>query len=318
MALKIVDAGPLATIQDLGRFGYGRFGVPASGAMDSFALRAANLLVSNDPNAAGIEVGVGDAALTATEDCVVAAAGAGYDVWVHGHPMPLWMSILLRRGWTLELRKRPGGCWAYLAAAGGIRCPPALGSRATYVRGNLGGLNGRALRGGDALPVGEPSASLWKLAGREIPESNCPVYGESTVVEVICGPQSDRFTEDGRRTFFSSEYVVGAASDRMGYRLQGAAIEHRGGADIVSDGMVMGSVQVPAGGEPMVMMADGPTTGGYPKIAAVVSADLPVMAQCAPGAGRVRFRETTVEAAQQRYRAMMYGLRAIEPDVYEV
>jgi allophanate hydrolase subunit 2 len=123
------------------------------------------------------------------------------------------------------------------------------------------------------------------------------------------GPQADRFTEEGLHTFLSNEYGVSATSDRMGYRMHGAAIEHRSTADIVSDGMVRGSVQVPAGGEPMVIMADGPTTGGYPKIATVVSADLPLLAQCTPGVGRVRFCETTVGAAQARYRAMMKALR---------
>jgi len=314
MSLQAIDPGPFTTIQDLGRLGYGRFGVPTSGAMDSFALWAANLLVGNEEGAAGLEIGIGDATLVATDDCVIAVAGAGYDLCVHGHPMPSWMSILCRRGWTLELRKRPGGCWAYVAAAGGIQCPLVLGSRATYVRGSFGGLNGQALRGGDILPVGVPSHSLWRLAGREIPEANRPAYSESATVEVIMGPQADRFTEEGLHTFLSNEYGVSATSDRMGYRMHGAAIEHRSTADIVSDGMVRGSVQVPAGGEPMVIMADGPTTGGYPKIATVVSADLPLLAQCTPGVGRVRFCETTVGAAQARYRAMMKALRVIEPD----
>ncbi|MBM4422057.1 MAG: biotin-dependent carboxyltransferase family protein [Chloroflexi bacterium] len=312
--LTIIDPGPLTTIQDLGRFGFARFGVPVSGAMDMFALRAANLLVGNEANAAGLEVGIGDLMLEATDDCVLAAAGAGYDLFVNGRLMPLWMSILCRRGSVIEMRKSPGGCWGYVAVAGGIVCEPVLGSRATFVRGALGGLNGGPLRGGDTLPVGAPSQSPWQLAGREIPEMILPKYGEAITVDVIIGPQAERFADEGLRVFLSSEYAVSATSDRMGYRLQGATIAHRSGADIVSDGMVRGSAQVPASGEPMVMMADGPTTGGYPKIATVVSADFPALAQCAPGAGRVGFRATTVEAAQARYRAMMNGLRVIEPD----
>ncbi len=305
----IIDPSPYATIQDLGRLGYGRFGMPTAGAMDSFALRAANLLVGNVESAAGLEVGLGDLTLMATEDCVVAVAGAGYDLWVQGRPLPLWLAIMLRRGWELALRKGPGGCWAYLAVAGGLQCPAVLGSRATYVRGNLGGLGGGPLRGGDVLPVGVPSQSLWELAGRELPQEHRPVYAEAIGVEVVLGPQADHFTEAGLHTFLSSEYRVSEVSDRMGYRLRGPAVERQGEADIVSDGMVTGSVQVPASGQPMVMLADGPPTGGYPKIATVVSADLPLLAQCAPGAGRVRFRETPVAAAQARYRGMMRQLR---------
>jgi antagonist of KipI len=309
--LRVIDPGPFTTIQDLGRFGYGRFGVPASGAMDSFALRAANLLVGNAVTEAGLEIGLGDSILEATEDRVVAAAGAGYDLWVQGRPMPFWVATLVRRGWLIEMRKRSGGQWGYLAVGGGIQCPVGLGSRATYVRGNLGGLNGGPLRGGDSLPVGASSRWLWELAGREIPESARPIYGDSVEIETIVGPQEDCFSEAGMKTFLSSEYTINPTSDRMGYRMIGPKVEHRIGADIVSDGMMRGCVQVPASGELLVMMADGPTTGGYPKIATAISADLPLLAQCAPGAGRLRFRATTVAAAQAKYRAMLGRLMVL-------
>jgi allophanate hydrolase subunit 2 len=177
------------------------------------------------------------------------------------------------------------------------------------VRGRLGGLEGRALRGGDVLPPGVPQRALLALAGRELPQALQPDYQDSITAEVIAGPQADHFDDAARQLFLSGEYRVSETSDRMGYRLEGAAIPHSRGADIVSDGMVRGSLQVPANGQPLLMMADGPPTGGYPKIAVVASADLHLLAQCTPGFGRVRFRETTVEAAQARQRALVGRLR---------
>jgi allophanate hydrolase subunit 2 len=184
------------------------------------------------------------------------------------------------------------------------------------LRGGFGGVEGRALRADDALPVGFPPRPPLELAGRHIPKKKRPAYDERLTVEVILGPQVDRFTEEGREAFLSSEYTISLSSDRMGYRLEGPPVAHTAGADIISDGLVAGSIQVPASGQPIVMMADHPTTGGYPKIATVVSADLPLLAQCPPGTGRLRFRETTVKAAQARWRAMMNGLKASidEPD----
>ncbi len=318
--LIVIEASPLTTIQDLGRAGWARYGVPRCGAMDEFALRAANRLVGNSDGAAGLEVGLGDLSLEATEDCVIAATGMGYDLFVGGRRLPLWMCVRVRRGQTVELRKCRGGCWAYLGVSGGIECPVVLGARATYTRGNFGGLEGRSLRGGDTLPIGVPSISLSVLAGREIAEASRPVYSSLATVEVILGPQQDYFASEIVDIFVSSEYQILATSDRMGYRLEAlrpelprqGALGPATSADIVSDGMVMGSVQVPANGQPIVMMADGPTTGGYPKIATVISADLPLVAQCAPGEGRLWFRATTIEAAQTKYRAMMDGLRVSE------
>lgn len=310
--LVIIEASPLTTLQDLGRAGWARYGVPHCGAMDSVALRAANRLVGNSDGEAGIETSLGDLVVEATDDCVVAATGTGYDLYVSGRQLPLWMSVRVRRGQVIELQKRWGGCWAYLAVSGGLQCPVVLGARATYTRGNFGGLEGRSLRGGDSLPVGPISTTLTALAGREIEERNRPAYSTAPTIEVILGPQQDYFASETVDIFLSSEYQILATSDRMGYRLEGRTLSVSKGADIISDGMVMGSVQVPASGQPIVMMADGPTTGGYPKIAAVISADLPLVAQCAPGEGRLRFRSTTIEAAQAKYKALMDGLRVSE------
>lgn len=306
MSLRVLAAGPLATLQDLGRPGLGRYGVPTSGPMDWFAYRAANGLVDNAETAAAIEVGLSDLVLEAADELAVAVTGAGYEVYVQGRLRPLWMTLWLKRGWRLSLKKVPGGSWGYIGVAGGLQAEPVLGARATYVRGGFGGLDGGPLREGSLLTV-EAGVTVGPI--RQIAPEALPAYGEAVTVDVIAGPQAERFTSKGRRTFLESDYLVSATSDRMGYRLEGAPLEHVDGADIISDGMVMGSIQVPANGLPMVMMADGPTTGGYPKIATVVTADLPLVAQCGPGQGRIRFRAADVEAAQVKYRGMMVGLR---------
>ncbi len=309
---EISEAGGLATIQDLGRAGWRRYGVPASGPMDAFAFRAANLLAGNAPSAAALEVGAGGVVLRAMQDCVIAVAGAGYSLSVYVWDFPLWGSCFVRGGWTVRLHKSgfpqgtaDFGMWVYLAVAGGFDVPPALGSRATYVRGRFGGVEGRPLQAGDVLRSGRPSHPLGDLAARTLPEGARPTYGASPTVGVILGPQAERFERESIETFLSSPYRVSLSSDRMGYRFEGPRLNHRGGADLTSEGMMPGAVQVPADGQPIVMMADCATTGGYAKLASVISADLPLLAQCTPGKDSVRFRQTTVEAAQAKYRALM-------------
>jgi len=303
--LEVIEPGLLTTVQDLGRWGYERLGVPVAGAMDRFALQVANYLVGNPPGAAGLEITLTGPRLRVTGNCLIAVCGADLGLRVWKSDMPTWMAIYVRRGWEIGFAGRRSGCRAYLAVAGGIAVPLVMGSRATYLRGGFGGYQGRALRAGDRLPLGEPAYSLLNQAGQQFPEAARPCYNESPTLEVILGPQDDCFTQDGIDAFLSSEYHIGAMSDRMGYRLEGPIIAHKAMADIVSDGIALGAVQVPASRQPIVMMTDRQTTGGYTKIATVVSADIPLLAQCVPGKSRVRFQATTVEAAQTRYRAMM-------------
>jgi antagonist of KipI len=179
-----------------------------------------------------------------------------------------------------------------------------MGSRATYLRGEIG----RALRAGDFLPLAPVDWPLAERAARHLPVDRLPPYSAHPTVEVILGPQAEALTRESQRAFFGGAYRLTPTADRMGYRLQGATLVHRGAADIVSDGVVLGAVQVPAHGQPIVMMADRQTTGGYPKLATVVSADIPLLAQCLPGQSTIRFRETDVEQAQRRYRRMVRGL----------
>jgi len=311
MSLEVLEIDGFATIQDSGRLSWRKFGVPTSGAMDAFAFRAANLLVGNDPNCAAIEIGLGDISFRALHDCVVSVAGIGFDLSIYIWDFPLWSSYYVRGGWMIRLTKLDYGMWAYLAIAGGVQTPPVLGSSSTYLRGPFGGIDGRRLQIGDVLKSGTPSRPLNDLAARTLPEEARPLYSDNPILDVIIGPQENYFTEESIDTFFSSGYTVSTSSDRMGYRLEGTPLAHRGKTELISEGMTMGAIQVPSSGQPIIMMADSPTTGGYPKIGTVASADLPLLAQCVPGKSRIKFRKTTVTEAQKKYRELMSGVEMI-------
>ena len=312
MSLEVVDVNSLATIQDSGRTGWRKFGVPASGPMDMFAFNAANVLAGNTPNHAAIEIGLGDITLCALRDCVVSVAGVGYSLSIYVWNFPLWSSYYVRAGWTIRLNKLDSGMWAYLAISGGIQTQPVLDSVSTNLRGHFGGLDGRQLQAGDVLRSRTPSHLLNELAARTLPQEARPVYSDNPTIDFIIGPQKEYFTAESIATFMSQEYSVSTTFDRMGYRLEGPALKHSSNVELISEGMTMGTIQVPSNGQPIVMMADAPTIGGYPKIGTVVSADLPLLAQCVPNKSRIRFRETTVTKAQKKYRELMNGLSKIE------
>lgn len=309
--LTILHSGLLTTLQDLGRMGHERFGVPVSGAMDEFALRAANALVLNEPSACCLEV-LESVELISSAEALVAVCGFGeLRLLVNERLKPTWSALYLRTGQTLEIRKPPGG-WCYVAVCGGIDVPLVLGSRSTYLRGGFGGHAGRALQAGDKLStlsvVEGPSPAtrhLSALAGRTL---SPPAL--SHTLQVILGPQLGHFSHAALENFLSAEYTVTNESDRMGYRLSGPALTPQP-ADIISEGMPLGAIQVPANGQPLVMLADRPATGGYPKIATLIRADVPLLAQCPPGA-KVRFEPTTVEAAQAKYRTLIEKLSNVE------
>ena len=302
--------GFLTTVQDLGRAGYARLGVPGSGAMDRVALMAANALVGNPPGAAGLECALLGPALQADADCLAAAAGRGIELEVGGRRLPAWMAAWVRPGEMVALRATDEAAWGYLAVSGGIDVPPVMGSRSTYLRGGFGGLEGRALRAGDWLAVGQAGAPVdpYERAGLELAEELRPPYSDHPLIDVVLGPQAEAFSQAGLEAFLEGEYALTPACDRMGYRLEGPPIARRGGADLLSEGIALGSVQVPGDGQPIVLMADRQTAGGYPKIAVVTGASLPLLAQCSPGRGRVRFRAVTVEEAQQKWRSLWASL----------
>lgn len=315
MSLEVLEVNGLVTIQDAGRRGWRQFGVPSSGPMDVFALYAANVLVGNPTGTAAIEMGLGDATLRAMQDCVIAVTGLGYQLSVYIWEFPLWGSFFVRAGWKIHLNKTNDGMWSYLAVQGGIQTEPVLGSRSTYLRGTLGGFNGRPLQAGDIIKTGDLTRPSSELAARTLPEKARPAYISNPTLDVILGPQTNWFSAESLDTFLSSEYSITLTSDRMGYRLEGPALKQLGEAELISEGLTLGAIQVPSHGEPMVMMADGPTTGGYPKIGTVASADLLLLAQSVPVKSRIRFQETTVEKAQEKYRALIKGLdRVIQDD----
>ncbi len=307
MPLTVIEASGLATIQDSGRKSWRRFGVPASGPMDMFAFQVANKLVGNSTEYAAIEIGLGDVSFQARQDCIVAVTGCGYSLSVYSWDFPLWSSFLIRAGWMVRLNKVDSGMWAYLAISGGIQTPPMLGSRSTNLRGHFGGIDGRPLQAGDIMQTTH-HPSLHEFVPRTLSEDARPSYNDNPIVHVIMGPQTKNFTEESIETFLSSEYTVTTSSDRMGFRLDGPPLTLRNTTELVSEGMMCGSIQVPTGGQPIVIMADGPTTGGYSKIGTVISADLPLLAQCVPNQSRIRFQKTTVAKAQKKYRELMNGI----------
>ena len=296
MALEIVEPGLLTTVQDRGRFGHQRFGVPVSGALDTFALRAANLLAGNDDGDAGLEMTVLGPRVRFGADTWFAIAGADLTPMLDGQPISNWRRVRAPAGSVLSFQGSRDGMRAYLAIAGGIDVPRLMGSRSTYLKGEFGGLEGRPLRAGDALEtLGGPREDEFDDV--ELPGSFAlPEYGHDHRIRVVLGPQNGAFTEAGVETLLGSEYKVSVQSDRMGYRLDGPVIEHVSGPDIVSDGTSLGAVQVPGNGLPIVLLADRGTTGGYAKIATVVSVDIGRIAQAMPG-DAVRFEEVSVEEA---------------------
>ena len=308
MSLEVIEVSGLATIQDSGRIGWRRFGVPCSGPMDAFAFRAANALAGNTPNDAVIEIGLGNITFRALHDCVIAIAGVGYALSIYIWDFPLWSSYYVRAGWTIRFNKLDSGMWAYLAISGSFQTQSMLDSCSTYLRGHFGGLDGRQLQVGDVLKSKPPSRAVNQLSARALGTEAQPAYSDDPIVDVIMGPQEKYFTDESIDTFLSSEYLISTTSDRMGYRLSGAALTPRGKAELISEGMTMGAIQIPSNGQPIVMMADCPTTGGYPKIGTIASADLPLVAQCVPNKSSIRFRKTTVTKAQKKYRALMNGL----------
>lgn len=297
-ALKVVRAGLFDTVQDLGRIGYMALGMPTAGAMDRVGLALANALVGNPANTAGLEIGVmGPDLLVEGESVRVALVGPLSPSLIDGDdappkPVDSDRSHLLKRGQVLRVGMVEGSSTAYLAVAGGFDIRPFMGSLSTYARAGIGGFEGRRLAVDDILPLKRDSAP----AGDERKLGGPFDYGTGPI-RVIWGPQDDYFSEAGRQTFVSSEYKVSKEADRMGIRFEGPTIEHSNGADIISDGIGPGAIQVPGAGLPIVLLGDRQTVGGYSKIATVASVDLPRLGRLLPGR-TVRFAVIGVEEAE--------------------
>jgi antagonist of KipI len=295
--LHVLRPGLLTTVQDLGRFGFQRFGMPVSGAMDTTALRLANRLVGNRDHAAALEITIKGPELQFETPAVIAITGADLSPLVDGKPVQNWVTLHVQRESTLTFGRRRTGARAYVAIAGGFDTPKVLGSRSTHIRSRTGGIDGRALMKGDKLKGGRPATGRGKLVGKEVPDSLRPAYSPNPTLRAVLGPQADHFVPEAVDTFMSSRFTVSPHSDRMGYRLTGPRLVHAASPDIISDATPFGAVQVPANQQPILLMADRQTTGGYPKLAVVISADLPLAAQLMPG-NTVTFTLVEVSEAQ--------------------
>ena len=295
--LLVRHSGIHTTVQDRGRIGFQDVGVPVSGPLDVVSLALANALVGNEPGAPALEMLLQGPTLEVACDAVrVALVGSDVALEVGGpnaRKVPPGSSARLQRGETLAVARLGVSACAYLAVEGGIQVPLCLGSASTYVRGGLGGVEGRALRPGDRLPLAQASVPVRG----EKRLARAPDLGLEQVIRVVLGPQADFFDAQAIAAFLSGEYRVSVQADRMGLRLDGPALRHARGSDIVSDGIVAGAIQVPGSGQPIVLMADAQTTGGYPKIATVISADVPLLGRRKPGS-LVRFAAVDVAQAQ--------------------
>jgi biotin-dependent carboxylase-like uncharacterized protein len=312
-ALKVVSPGLMTTLQDLGRPGYQRLGIPVSGALDSVSLRVANLLVGNPPAMGALEIAYQGPTLAVETDSVrVAWAGGRAPVDIvagvndaSGRRLPPLQSVCLRKGQIVCIGALSGAAVGYLAVEGGFDVAPVLGSQSTFARAGLGGFDGRALRAGDLLWL--RNAGAEDREERILPSL---ILAPPKRFRVVLGPQDDYFSERGKRTFLESVYTVSPASDRMGMRLAGPPLEHARGHNIVSDGTAPGSIQVPGNGLPIVLLAERQTTGGYPKIATVISADMPALGRLMPGA-EVGFQAVDIAAAEAAQRQLRADLGAI-------
>ncbi len=310
-AMEVIEPGLFTTVQDRGRYGFQRFGVPVSGAMDQFALRAANLLVGNDENAAALEMTVIGPTLELKGDAAIAVTGADLTPMLDGSPLPRWEAVRAGAGSRLSFHGMADGMRGYLAISGGIDVPEVMGSRSTYVKGGFGGLNGSALSAGDVLdtlPASGPPRGMP-------PGFAAPVYGEEHELRVILGPQDGAFDDEAISALLGSTFTVSLDSDRMGYRLEGPQIAHRESPDIISEGNAPGAVQVSGDGVPTVLMADRGTTGGYTKIASVITADVGQLAQAVPGES-VRFAAVGHEeaaAALEEQEAILAAIDGVMP-----
>ena len=292
--IRVLEPGPQTTVQDGGRRGQLRYGIPPSGPVDRRAFVLANRLVGNPDDAAALECTLAGPRLTTDAPCAMAVTGAEAPVTVNGAEAPAWTTLHLVPGDVVKVGAARAGVRIYVAVAGGVDVPAVLGSRATYLRGRLGGVDGRALCRDDTLRPGPAPLP----PRRTVPADARPGFADEVRARLVLGPQADRFTEAGIAALLGGPYQVLPQSDRMGMRLSGARIEHARGHDIMSDGIALGAVQVPGDGQPIVLLVDRQTTGGYTKIATVCTFDIGRVGQLKPGQG-LRFMEVDVRTAHR-------------------
>lgn len=310
--VKVLTPGALTTVQDIGRYGYQRFGIPVAGVMDEYSYKIANYLVGNDENEAVLEMTFIGTNLEFLEDMVIAITGANLKPQVNKQDISMWQSIQVKKGDILSFAGVKEGIRTYLAFGGKINVPVVNGSKSTTIKSKLGGYQGRKLQKDDMLEI---EISKNATPNKKLDEKYIPKFNKEEKIRVVLGPQDDYFTEVGIATFLSKEgYSITAESDRMGVRLDGKAIEHKQTADIISDGAVIGSIQVPANGMPIILMADRQTTGGYTKIGTVIKQDICKISQMGTNY-KLFFEELTVQEAQEEYKKYHKKLEEIKKQI---
>lgn len=293
--IEVLHGGVLSSIQDRGRYGYRQYGVPISGAMDGYALRMANILVGNPEDVAGIEVTFYGLKLRSTRDIWIAITGGDLSPQMNGESIPLWTSTLLKKDNVLAFGRLKSGLRAYVGVQGGIDLPLLMNSRSTMIKAAFGGTGG-PLKSGDRLKIGG-NFLLQKTGVKTLPERYVPEYKTQNELRVVLGPQFDYFAEETFKLFLDSEYTVAPESDRQGYRLKGPELKHIKSFNLITEAVWPGVVQVPGDGLPILLLADAQTTGGYPKIASVISVDLDRIGQAKPS-DKIWFQAVSLEKAQ--------------------
>ena len=313
MSITILSPGLLTTVQDFGRIGYQQFGVPVSGVVDPRAMSIANILVDNPEDEAVLECTMLGPQIRFHAANAIAITGGDLGPTIDNQPIPNYAAIRVEAGQVLRFAGLRSGCRAYIAFAGGLDIAPVMGSRSTYMKAKIGGVEGRKLQKDDVIKFRKPNPDLRGLNIRHISPEFVPRLEYK--IRVVLGPQDDMFTEHGIGTFLSESYVVTPEFDRMGCRLDGEIIEHKGeSGDIISDGIAFGAIQVPTAGKPIIMLSDRQTTGGYTKIANVISADFRILAQLKAG-DRVRFAQVSVAAAQDALLTQRAALKTLRTAV---
>lgn len=315
MSIKVLHPGLLSSIQDIGRYGYQKHGVIVSGAMDAYSLRIANLLVGNEDNMAALEITLLGPRLVLEEDILIAITGGDLSVTVDDMAIPMWRPVFLKQGSVIKFGACKSGCRAYLAVGGGYQLPDVMNSKSTYLRAGIGGFNGRALKKDDCLKIAPPSERSARLMAQLAAKKADQLFSASSwffgmhhvtqqsavhVIRVTRGIQYDCFSNETKQEVFNQIYHVTPQSDRMGYRLSGKPLMLAQPLEMISEAVALGTVQVPPDGNPIILLADRQTVGGYPKIAQVALVDIPKVAQVKPG-GQIQFREISGYEAEELY-----------------
>lgn len=315
MSIQIVAPGALTTVQDYGRIGYGEIGFSPSGAVDAGAMETANILVGNDLGEGVLECTLFGPAIYFTWDNVIAVTGAGMNPKINESDVPMNTAIAVKAGQTLTLGFATKGCRTYIAFAGGLKIDESFGSKSTNMKCAIGGFKGRALKANDEIQFVKPVTTLPAMEKRVYVQKDAKASPKT--IRVVSGPQDDYFTTEGISTFETGSYKLTNDSNRMACKLSGPVIQSKQATDIISDGISLGSIQVSSNGQPMIMLSDRQTTGGYAKIATVISTDIPILAQCKPG-DEIKFKVITLKEAQKLYKKHVKAMQKLQNKILKL